>query len=241
MKRLKFGRKIVEYSIKRGGRKKSVAINITPTAQVIVLAPKSLNGEKIEKIVAKRAPWILEKQDYFKKLQWLYPEKEFVSGEQILFLGRRYRLKIIKNGMRLESPYITGRKILISIDDHLSPQDYKKTIRDTLIKWYFSKTEDIVKQRISRYAKLFSIKEPKVKIKEQKKRWGSCSNKGIVRFNWRISMAPISIVDYIVVHELSHLRVKNHSPNFWKLVSLVLPDYQKRRDWLKNNSPIFKI
>jgi len=78
-------------------------------------------------------------------------------------------------------------------------------------------------------------------IKDQKKRWASCSKDGTLRFNWRISMAPISIVDYIVVHELCHLKVKSHSSDFWKLVSITLPDYQKRRDWLKNNIGIFRF
>lgn len=241
MKRIDFGSKSIEYSIKRGNRKKSVAINITPTAQVIVLAPHFLDKDKIERIVVKRAPWIIEKQAYFTRLSELYPEKEFVSGEQVLFLGRNYRLKLIKSETCSDSPTLVGRRMYISINNYPNPENRRKLIKDMLSKWYFSKTENIIKQRISRYVKIMGVKQPEFKIKEQKKRWGSCSSKGMLRFNWRISMAPISIIDYIVVHELCHLKVKNHSADFWKLVSLALPDYQRRREWLKNNFAIFKI
>jgi predicted metal-dependent hydrolase len=241
MERINFGRKNILYSIRRGNRKKTVAINITPTAQVIVLAPHFLGKDKIERFVVKKAPWILEKQAYFARLSELYPEKEFVSGEQILFLGRNYRLKLIKSETYSDTPTLVGRRMFISIDKYLNLENKRRLIRDMLSKWYFSKTKNIIKQRISRYVKIMGVKQPKFKIKEQKKRWGSCSNRAILRFNWRISMAPISVIDYIVVHELCHLKVKNHSSDFWKLVSLALPDYQRRRDWLKNNSAIFKI
>lgn len=123
----------------------------------------------------------------------------------------------------------------------MSSEEGKEVIKDVLIKWYFSKSARIVKQRVNRYSELLAVIPREIKIKDQKKRWGSCSSNGILRFNWRIAMAPISIIDYIVVHELCHLKVKNHSSDFWRLVSLALPDYQRRRDWLKNNTAAFRL
>ncbi|MQY53614.1 MAG: DUF45 domain-containing protein, partial [Firmicutes bacterium] len=131
--------------------------------------------------------------------------------------------------------------IFISVNKHLSPKERKEIIKDALIKWYSSKSTEIIKQRINQYSKIMSVMPQEIKIKDQKKRWGSCSKNGILRFNWRIAIAPISVVDYIVVHELCHLKVENHSADFWKLLSLVFPDYQRRREWLKNNTPIFKL
>ncbi|MEE8381899.1 MAG: M48 family metallopeptidase [Thermodesulfobacteriota bacterium] len=103
------------------------------------------------------------------------------------------------------------------------------------------RTWQTIEQRVKRYGKRLGVLPRDIKIKDQKKRWGSCSNNGILRFNWRISMAPVSIIDYIVVHELCHLKIKSHSPDFWKLVSLALPDYQERREWLKTNTPLLKL
>jgi len=242
MAHINYGTKRIEYSVKRGRRKKTVAINVTPTAQTIVLAPYSLNKEKIKEIIKKKAKWILEKQAYFKRLATLFPEKEFTSGEQVLFLGRKYRLKI-KEVQREGSkvPRLIGRRIFISINQQSTQREKKEIIKDILVKWYFLESVEMIEQRVKRYCKQLGVIPRDIKIKDQKKRWGSCSNNGILRFNWRIAMAPISIIDYIVVHELCHLKIKNHSSDFWKLVSLALPSYQERREWLKTNMPLLKL
>lgn len=242
MEYINYGKKRIDYRIKRGKRKKTVAINVAPTAQVVVLVPNFVSRDDIGKIVKKKARWILEKQEFFRALAALYPEKEFISGEQILYLGHKYRLKVKQVGRECPGePKLAGRRIYISVNKKLGPEDRKKIIKDALINWYFSKSEQIIKSRVNRYSKMLDIKPQDIKIKNQKKRWGSCSSNGILRFNWRVAIAPISIIDYIVVHELSHLKIKNHSPDFWKLVSLALPDYQERRDWLKNNAAIFRL
>ena len=136
---------------------------------------------------------------------------------------------------------LMGRRMFVLVNQRLNSREKKKIIKDAIVKWYFAKSEKIIKQRVNRYSKLIGVNPQEIKIKDQKKRWGSCSNNGILRFNWRVAIAPMSIIDYIVVHELCHLKVKNHSPNFWKLVSLALPDYQRRRDWLKNNAGMFRL
>src|SRR3989338_10844879 len=116
MDQVTFGKKVIEYSIKKGNRRKSLAISITPASQVIVLAPRFLNEDKIKSIVKNKSRWILEKQNYFKRLSEQYPEKEFVSGEQILFLGRKYRLKLKSNqGKSMEFPILSGRRISILV------------------------------------------------------------------------------------------------------------------------------
>ncbi len=218
-----FGKKIIEYSIKKGNRRKTLAISITPASAVVVLAPHFLNEDKIESIVKNKSRWILEKQNYFKKLSEQYPEKEFVSGEQILFLGRKYRLKLRSNkGESIGVPVLSGRRMSIFVDGRNDHGSRKQQIKNMLTDWFTDKVEKIVRQRIKRYANLLGVKPSGVKIKEQKKQWGSCSRSGILRFNWRIAMAPISIIDYIVIHELSHLKVKNHSVDFWRLVLCVI-------------------
>ncbi len=242
MEHVKYGTKQIEYRVKRGKRRRTLAINVAPTAQVIVLAPAFVSKEEIKAVVRKKARWIVEKQEYFKQLATLFPEKEFISGEQILFLGRRYRLKVKEVQQRRSSvPRLVGRRIFVSVAENSDTEEKKEKIKDALRKWYFSKSGWIIKQRVDRYSKLLNVIPREVKIKNQEKRWGSCSDNGILRFNWKVSMAPISVVDYIVVHEICHLKIKNHSPDFWKLVSLALPDYQKRRDWLRSNAAAFRL
>jgi len=242
MEFIKYGKYNIPYTIKRSKRKKTLAISISPTAQVIVLSPEFLKNEEIEKLVKKKVRWIIEKQKYFKHLMAIYPEKEFISGEEILFLGRRYRLKI-KKLSDVSEPIlnIEGRRVVITINHRWDSDKRKEVIRNRLKNWYLSKVEEIIEKRINRYSKQLGLMPKEIKIKDQKKRWGSCSEKGIIRFNWKIIMAPVSIIDYIVVHELCHLKIKNHSNDFWKLVSLALSNYEKRRNWLKNNAGVFEL
>jgi hypothetical protein len=237
MEKFRFGDREIEYRIKRGKRKKSVAISISDAAQVVVLVPQSLNKEKIQEIVQKKARWILEKQTYFKRLKDLFPEKELISGEQFLFAGRKYRLKVreVEEECAIE-PLMQGRRLIIFVNKGLSKEIRKEIIKEKLVKWYFSSASELVAQRLRRYRNMLNIEPAGIIIRNQQKRWGSCSNSGVLRFNWRIAMAPISIIDYVIVHELCHLKEKNHSREFWRQVSLAVPDYQKRRKWLRENS-----
>lgn len=242
MASINFGKKKIEYQIKRGKRKKTIAISILADAQITVRAPSSISNEEIGKIIKKKARWILEKQEQTRRQTDQFPKKEFVSGEQILYLGRKYRLKV----EMIDQNYaimlqLEGRKMHIAIPLNFDAEESKRIIRDALIKWYCKQAEQIIKERVNYFSMLLDVAPKKIIIKEQQRRWGSCSNSGILRFNWRAIIAPISIIDYIIVHELCHLKVKNHSADFWRMVSLVIPDYKKRREWLRNNSGSFKI
>ncbi len=237
MEKITAGGREIEYHIRRGKRKKSIAISISSACQVVVLAPQVLSKENIREVVRKKSRWILKKQADFKKLRELYPEKEYVSGERLLFLGRKYRLKLLDaEDDSAPEPAIIGRRLLIKINKSLVLENRKKTIKEVLAKWYYSRASEILLQRAKRYSELLNLVPNKILVRNQQKRWGSCSRSGILRFNWRIALAPISIIDYVVVHEICHLKEKNHSGEFWKQVSLVVPDYKKRRQWLRDNS-----
>jgi len=242
MEKVKYGSLDIEYDVKRGKRKKTIAVQVASASQVIVLAPIYLKDEKIREIIKKKAKWIIEKQNYHKKIEELFPPKEFVSGEQILYQGRKYRLKVVeKKDDFSDNLAISGRKIVATVDPELNADEKKAAIKKAILKWYLSETDQIIRQRTKRYIPILDVMPRKIEIKDQEKRWGSCSSKSVLRFNWRIIMAPISIIDYVVVHELCHLKAKNHSPAFWRLVSLAVPDYRKRRDWLRKNSAIFRL
>jgi predicted metal-dependent hydrolase len=116
----------------------------------------------------------------------------------------------------------------------LYKSDHEK-MRRAMEKWYRKKADRIINDRVGVYIDKIG-KEPKiVKVKEQKRRWGSCTSKGNLYFNWRCIMAPPPIIDYIVIHEMSHLVHPNHSKRFWQKVESILPDYKKRRKWLRDN------
>jgi hypothetical protein len=107
-------------------------------------------------------------------------------------------------------------------------------------RWYRKETEKVILERIEYYKTKFSTGPAKIKIKEQKRRWGSCSSRGSIYFNWRIIMAPPLVIDYVIVHEMSHLIYRNHSPKFWKQVESILPDYKVHKKWLRDHGVIYQ-
>lgn len=232
-----FGQTKIKYEIKRGKRTKTVALLIQPNTSIIVLTPCLLSEEKIRQIVTKRAGWIIRQTEKIRKLRAAFPAKEFVSGESFPYLGRQYRLKVTRTNSLSNShcKLIVGR-FHIEIHDNLKNREASEFVRQKLIEWYMVKAEAKIKERIAKYTELVGKHPQKVIVKDQEKRWGSCSHALSLRFNWKIVMAPLSILDYVIVHELCHMVINNHSDKFLDRLRSIIPDYPKKRKWLKENS-----
>jgi predicted metal-dependent hydrolase len=236
MNYVQYGNRRIDFEVKRGPRKKTIAIEVNSAAGVTVLAPEDLNEEKILEFVGRKAGWIIARQE---KLEIKAPDlaKEFVSGEAFPYLGREYRSKIIRstsgNGGKCE--FNKGR-LLVEINGGLDGEKRKMAVKEALLSWYLRQAEEKIKGRIHYYSGQLGKRPQFIKIKSQKKRWGSCSSTGVVRFNWKIIMAPLSVLDYVIVHELCHLLYPHHSPHFWQKVQSIIPDFKRRRKLLKQFS-----
>ncbi|ACB85415.1 M48 family metallopeptidase [Natranaerobius thermophilus] len=240
------GEAIQIYIFKRN--RTSLEIQVETSGNVRVLAPKGVSESQIRKIVWNRADWIIERVKYFQELR-RYTNKQFVSGETFYYLGRAYKLKIVsvnsikKQGNKFSSPDIP----IIGLESHqnvsirngylcvVSCDNDSNSIRTTLLNWYWEQTLNQVKQRVRYYQPYIKYRPSGIKVRDQKRLWASCTSKNYLHFNWRCSMAPEAVLDYLVVHEMSHLIHKNHSSQFWKYVGNILPDYKWRRQWLKNH------
>lgn len=237
MEHITYGNRKIKFNIKRGRRKKTVALQIQPNSTVVVLSPYFLDKDKIMEIVRKRARWIIQKQEKIKKLNAEMPKKEFVSGESFPYLGREYRLKVIKSKLeRSDACKLMGGRFRVEINNKFSDRGASKIVKENLFEWYIEHAKEKINERVQRYSKLIGIIPQKIIIRNQEKRWGSCSHSGVLRFNWKAIMAPLSVLDYVIVHELCHRIHQNHSPDFWQKVGSVIPDYKKKREWLKENS-----
>lgn len=237
MKQIALGCTKIKYQIKRGKRKRTVGLVIRPDTAVIILSPQFLSENKIRQIVLKRAAWIIKQQEKIRRFKADNPSKDFVSGESFSYLGRQYRLKILRSEDNGKAPckLVCGR-FYITLDKSIEGKGASGFIKEKLIAWYRSRAEDKILERTREYAQLIGKKPAKILIRDQGKRWGSCSNSGVLRFNWKIIMAPLSVLDYVIVHELCHLITKNHSDKFWNTLGSFIPDYRKKRQWLKENS-----
>jgi len=209
--------------------RKSIGIKICPHNGVIVHSPKHVKSNEIIKIVKSKASWILKKIDEIENIKQTVISKEFIDGEKFTFLGEEHTLEILFNTM-IKRPVISIDYAKISLE--INTSDPAK-IKAWLEKWYKTKALETILERILYYQPLINVKPNIVKVKAQKTRWGTCNSKGNLYFNWKIIMAPIEVLDYLVVHEMAHLRHLNHSAKFWDIVGNILPDYQVRRKTLK--------
>jgi predicted metal-dependent hydrolase len=237
MKEIAFGHSKIKYEIRRGKRKKTVALVIQPNASVVVLSSQFLSENRIRQIVLKRAAWILKRQEKIRRFDADNPSKDYVSGESFPYLGRQYRLKIVRTADNENAPCkLIGGRFFITMSKRMQGKRASGFIKEQFIAWYRSRAEDKILERAQGYAQLIGKQPSRILIRGQGKRWGSCSNSDILRFNWKIIMTPLSVLDYVIVHELCHLINKDHSDKYWNTVGSIIPDYRKKRQWLKNHS-----
>ena len=218
----------------RSGRRKTASVKVQE-GKVSVAVPKSLSDSRIEALVAKKARWIREKLLLQSEARPVKP-KEYVSGESFTYLGRNYRLKV-EAGKPVSVKLKQGR-LWVRVPGGCSNPE---KVKDALIQWYRTHAEQKLEQKAERYARIIGVSPSAVGIKTFKSQWGSCDNRGLVQFNWKIIIAPNRIVNYLVVHEICHLKQHNHSPRFWKCVESVFPDYRECREWLKENGRFLQI
>jgi predicted metal-dependent hydrolase len=221
---IQFGNTTIDYLIQRSDRrKKSISISVDAEG-VKLTVPTHTENSSLQKLVLDRASWITNRLTHIQQiLENAPPPKQFVSGELIRYLGTQYRLQRIDESTKIR---LHGR--FLEIPD-LSDRD---AIRQKLIEWYSQKATEILSDRVEIYRKRFGLTIPPILIRNQRKRWGSCNSKGELRFNWKIIMASISLIDYVVAHELCHLEHFNHSKAFWQRLGQIMPDYSQRRKQL---------
>jgi predicted metal-dependent hydrolase len=237
MKHVIFGNEKIRFDIRSGRRTKTVGLLIRPDATVVILTPPFLDEETIKAIVKKRAAWIIQKQEKIRRLRTIIIKKEFVSGESFPYLGRNYRLKVIKADIGGNSSCkLIGGRFIVRINGKMKGREAREAVKVRLVQWYLERAEEKIADRIRRLIPLVGKSPKKIIIKNQEKRWGSCSHLGVIRFNWKIVMAPLSVMDYVIAHELCHLEHQNHTPEFWNKVGAIAPEYRGKREWLKKNS-----
>ena len=230
---VRFGKTTIPYFIRRSPERKTVSIAVHPGVGVVVTAAAAATTERLDAVVHGKARWIVEKVRRERDVQHGIPKREFVDGETFLYLGRQYRLKVVRRGGDGSTTLRAG-KLLVTVQGpgKRSPSA-ARAVRRALVGWYREKAETRLSERASYWASKLGIPLPTVLIREQSQRWASCDQKGTVRFNWRIVQAPMRLVDYVVAHELVHLEIKEHSPTFWARLGNVLPDSDFRREQLR--------
>ncbi|MBD3329019.1 DUF45 domain-containing protein [Candidatus Dojkabacteria bacterium] len=214
--------------------RKTIGIQITEKGEIIVRAPKIATKESIHTVLSASEKWIEKKLNKIAQQQARYKVKKFVPGEEFLYMGEKYKLVVAEkpiNKVDLHDNLIISSKLAGN------PKLARKALED----WYREELRSFVNDKARQYAQNLEVEYKKIRITGAKTRWGSCSGKKNLNFSWRLIMAPEEIIDYVVVHELCHLREMNHSKRFWELVSTIVPDWKDKRKWFKENGWLLRI
>lgn len=224
-----YGKEKIEYSLRHVDRK-TLEIAVHPDLSVVVKAPLEAESDEVRRRVAKRARWIVGQQNYFRRFVPRTPERFYVGGETHLYLGKRYRLKIASGAC--DEVKLTGGCFRFRVKGGASPDK----VKGLLDGWYRRKAEEQFRERFEAAWAEFgkrSLPRPGMRIKRMKKRWGSLSGRGTITLNADLIRAPGECIEYVIVHELCHLRCKDHSPKFYKLLGKMMPDWARRKQKLE--------
>lgn len=235
---IRFGKRTIDFSIQRSSRRrKTVAIVVDPEQGVLLKAPAHVDQDTLKAIALDKGRWITQKIKGHEEMQIEVASRELVSGESIRYLGRNYILKIIPDKLLTGTGFcrLKGKSLEIYVPQHFKRAQRDITIQNAIRHWYKEKADQYLSARVSFYAERMGLSYGQIMIREQKKRWASCDSRGNLRFNWQIIMAPPSLIDYVVVHELCHIRIRNHSKAFWNLLKSTLPDYKERKEVLRQD------
>lgn len=201
---------------------KHARIKVDENKAVRIIVPDSFSDQEIDSLLHQKEKWIAEKLAYFNARA----ESIKLHSNQILFLGEKYSYYHFSD---------LKRKVIINHEHKTIRSGLELLNPAVLAKWYRKQAREIILERLENYSQKHGFTYNKVFIRAQKSKWGNCSPKKNLSFNWRLIKAPLYAIDYIVVHELVHTHILNHTKQFWMKLKLIYPDYKKAVSWLDKN------
>ncbi len=224
------------FQVRRSHRAKYARIVVSPT-KIEVVAPLRMADSVIRQFVYDKRSWIAQTQNKLERrvqvAEGLAPPARYSDGVEIPFQGGKHRLTVRTHGLK---------RVKIDFSDEFTAfvpttadDDHHAAIRAALIKWMKQRAQTEAEQMVYEHATLHRLQPRSIRIKTQKSRWGSCGIHNDINLNWVLMLAPRAVFEYVVVHEICHIRHRNHSADFWRLVAEHLPDYRRQRAWLNYN------
>jgi predicted metal-dependent hydrolase len=230
----RIGERVIEYTLRRSIRVKNASLSVTPKSFELVV-PEHATDEQINAVLHRRRGWILETVQHMQARQKAEIRVyRFVSGAKIPYRGRMAKLTITPfDGSLVEVSFRGGFQI--KKPETLLPDSTDAVIESALRLWLKRRIRDDATDFVRRHGTRHGLKPRGIQIKDQKHMWGSCGQDRQINLNWHLIFAPKPVLEYAVVHEICHLKHRNHEPEFWGLVGQILPDWQARKDWLDKN------
>jgi predicted metal-dependent hydrolase len=219
----------IVYTLRRSFRARRVRLEISQRNGLVIILPRSYPNGQLPGLIKSKERWISRHLARLSRCQPPTAPKKLEPGDTIPYLGRNFELIKQKNHHG-EEVVLQGNKLAVSSD--LFDNGLLET---SFEKWYRAEAARLITDMADRLSSQIGITYERIVIRGQKTRWGSCSHKKNLSFNWKLIMAPQPVVEYVIIHELLHLKEMNHSKKFWVLVSRNCPDWQEHKKWLKEH------
>ena len=216
----------LEFEVRRSERRKTLSLTVDRAGELVAHVPAETSVEELSRWIRSKLLWVHRKlalkDDAAPKMR----APEYISGETFCYLGRRYKLKVLD---RQDQPLeFDGARFTLRHDIRLAKPHFRR--------WYIATGSDWLKRRVEILSARTASQPKRVDVRDLGFRWGSCGKNGVLYFNWKVLQLPVRLVDYVIAHELIHLREGNHGPEFWEALSQAMPDWQKRKDELASQA-----
>jgi predicted metal-dependent hydrolase len=226
-----------EIDLHRKAYKRSISLTLQVSGRIRVSAPLQMPRERIETFLLAHQAWIEANLVRYKALREAFPRKDYREGESFPFLGEPLLLRFVEGSRRKPVFRRAGTELVCEIPGERW-QGFDRAVghpelAPALADFYAAAGKVVIGERVKHFAERMQLFPSSVRFRSQKTRWGSCSSRGRISLNWRLAIASLDVIDYVVVHELSHLKHYNHSALFWRLVATQVPEYKAYRDWLR--------
>jgi len=227
----------IPYRVRTSRRAKNIILKVTAEKNVEVVVPPGASIGRVDQFVLEKAGWVMKQVT--STARPVAPTRMFRDGEELLLLGREYHLEVTDDA-KWKKTEVRDGIIRVPVPSDLAVSEHRPYIRREYLQVLQSVLREVSEPILHSWCDVLKIPLPAIKYGNQKTKWGVCSPRGII-LNIRLAMAPVELIEYVIVHELCHIRHPNHSEKFWGLVELLLPDYRDRKNTLRLQGPLYSI
>jgi len=221
----------VSYTVKRSPRARRARLEVSLATGLTVVVPWTYDVDRLPDLLKAKSRWILGKMRRYGQAPAQSAGSEFRNGDTVPYLGRDLELVVRETQRNVHSIKLEGSRLIVSMGAGGGRQAL------LLEAWYRMQAARVIGKKAEELSARLGVTYGRITIRGQKTRWGSCSQKGNLNFNWKLIMSPEPVVDYVIIHELAHLKELNHTKRFWQLVAQHCPGWREHRKWLKDNAP----
>ncbi len=227
---------VIQYDVFRSPRRRTMELSLYEGDRLRAVVPNYVSDDQIKEFILARAGWIEKRLREAQVRKQFIDSRKYETGHEFLFLGRHYPFFVQQKQIKRSRMVFDDSGWMVDLPPRVEGECAAVMIKKQLVAWYRSQALEVFGGRVFHFSRQMGIDPLKVMIRGQKQVWGTCSyTDRLISLNWKLIMAPLDVVDYVVVHELAHLQHPNHSKKFWTLVGSILPEYQIAEDWLKHH------